>query len=406
MEPTGEYRGGGSTAALVICIIVGVVGLLGAFAFYSKWDDQQRTIQEQAQQVTELKDKVTSLEADLAQLREKTGFENGPTAEAAVAAIPDVVPATVKRANELLNDRAAQAARLAQETEAKYQTASLELENLRKQLQDTQETKDAEILKLTDEKTQMEVTDKTEIKNRDDLIAQLRTEKRAAEDAAQKAKDELEEAAAQFKSQDLAAKGRIAQMSEKLRIIEEKAESPDGYIVAMDSRSGYGSINLGAVDHVQPGMIFQVYNLGRGGDNIPRTELKGRIQVRQVERNSSVVSVIESLPNRAIVKGDYVMTALLAKKKPVFVIAGWFPPSLGYSQDELKALAERWGGEVAPEVTLDTDYLVVGKVRVEGEEASPEAAKEASEGLAAYNLARELAVHVLDAGDFVKLVQR
>jgi type II secretory pathway component PulJ len=406
VEPAGEYRGGASTAALVICIIIAVVGVVVAFGFYSKWDDQQRTIQDQGQQVTELKDKVTSLEADLAQLREKTGFENGPTAEAAVAAIPDVVPATAKRALEVEVDRATQAGRLAQETETKYQTASQELDNLRKQLADTQTAKDAEIQKLQDEKTQMEATDKTEIKNRDDLITQLRTEKRAAEDAAQKAKDELEETAALFKSQDLTAKGRIAQMSEKLRIIEEKAESPDGYIVAMDSRTGYGSINLGAVDHVQPGMIFQVYNLGRGGDNIPRTDLKGRIQVREVERNSSVVSIIESVPNRAVVKGDYVMTALLAKKKPVFVIAGWFPPSLGYSQGELKALAERWGGEVAPEVTLDTDYLVVGKIRVEGEEASPEAGKEASEGLAAYNLARELAVHILNAGDFVKLVQR
>jgi NAD-dependent DNA ligase len=112
------------------------------------------------------------------------------------------------------------------------------------------------------------------------------------------------------------------------------------------------------------------------------------------------------VPNRSIVKGDYVATALLAKKKPVFVIAGWFPPAPGYSQNELKALAERWGGEVAPEVTLDTDYLVVGKIRVEGEEASPDAQKQAAAGLAAYNLARELAVRILDAGDFVKLVQR
>jgi len=402
VEPAGEYRGGASTAALVICIIIAVVGVLLAFLFYSRWDEQLRTIQDQGQQLTELKDKVKSLEADVEQWRQKSGFDTAATIDTAVGAFPDVVPATAQRALELLGDRSTQATRLAQETETKYQTASQELDNLRKQLADTQAAKDAEIQKLQGEKSQMETTDKADIKTRDDLVAQLREEKRAAEDAAQKAKDELEEATAQFKSQDLAAKGRIAQMSDKLRIIEEQAQTPSGYIVDLDEGTGYGAINLGASEHVQPGMIFQVYNLGRGGVLVP----KGRIIVRQVKANSSVVGVIESLPNRTIVKGDYVMTAFVGKKKPSFVIAGWFPPSLGYSRDELKVLAERWGGEVASDVTLDTDYLVVGKIRVQGEEASPDSQKSADEGLAAYNLARELAVRILDMNDFLKLVER
>ena len=402
MEAAGEYRGGASTAALVICIIIAVVGVGLAFFFYNRWDAQLRQIEDQKQQIADLTEQFNSLRSEVDQWVSKSGFDTNGAMGTTVAAVPDVVPATAKRAMELLNTRARQAEQLAQETETKYQTASQELENLRQQLQQTQEAKDAEIQGLDDEKASLETDYKANVKELDDLVAQLRDEKRAAEDDGQEAKDLLEEATADFKRQELSLKGTLTQMQSKLRIIEEQAEEPDGYIVAFDNDTGFGSINLGAIDHVQPGMIFQVYNLGRGGEILP----KGRVQVRRVEKKASVIGVIESVRNRPVTKGDYVMTALLAKKKPVFVIAGWFPPGLGYSPDELKFLVERWGGEVAPEVTLDTDYVVVGKVRVQEEEASPEAQKMAEDGLSAYNLARELAVRILDVEDFVKLVQR
>ena len=402
MEPAGEYRGGGSTVALVICIIIAVVGVLLAFAFYSKWDEQLRTIEDQKQQLADLGDQVKALQAERDQWTVTSGFETNAALETAVAAVPDVVPPTAKRALELLEDRSRQASRLAEETEAKYQTAAQELENLRTQLQETQEAKDAEIQRLDEEKATMEADFKKQLTERDDLLAQLRDEKRAAEDQSQEAKDQLEEGTASYKRLEMGLKARMVQMQDKLRIIEEKAEDPDGYIVAFDNDTGFGTIDLGNMDHVQPGMIFQVYNMGRGGKIID----KGRIQVRRVEEKSSVVGVIESVPNQPVTKGDYVMTALLARKKPTFVIAGWFPPALGYTPEQLSFLVERWGGQMAQEVSLDTDYLVVGKIRVEGEEASPEAQKRAEQGLEAYNLARELAVRILDVEDFVKLVER
>jgi len=191
-------------------------------------------------------------------------------------------------------------------------------------------------------------------------------------------------------------------MQEKMQTVEGKVQSPNGYIVAFDDDTGFGTINLGKIDHVQPGMIFLVYNLGRGGEVVP----KGRIQVRRVKEKSSVVGVIESVKNQPITKNDYVMTALLGRKKPVFVIAGWFPPALDYTAKELSFLVERWGGKTAEEVSLDTDYLVVGKIRAEGANASPEAKKRAQRGLEAYNLARELGVKVMNVEDFIKLVQR
>ena len=402
MEAAGEYRGGASTAALVICIIIAVVGVGLAFYFYNQSDAQKTTIEDQAGQIDDLEVQVSSLQTERSQWMASSGFDTVATMETAVGAVPDAIPATASRALEVLSDGARRAVQLAQEIETKYQTASQELENLRTQLQETQVTKDAEIGQLDQEKSTLEVDYKKQVKERDDLIAQLRDQKRAAEDEAQEAKDQLEEATIAFKSRELADKALMVQMQEKIRIVEEKAVSPDGYIVAFDNDTGFGTINLGEMDHVQPGMIFLVYNLGRGGEVVP----KGRIQVRRVQGKSSIVGVIESVENRPVTKNDYVMTALLAKKKPVFVIAGWFPPALDYTARELTFLVERWDGETAEAVSLDTDYLVVGRIRADGEDPSAEAQKRAGQGLEAYNLARELGVNVMDVEDFIKLVQR
>ena len=402
MEAAGEYRGGASTAALVICIIIAVVGVGLAFYFYNQSDAQKTTIEDQKGQIQDLDGQLKSLQTERGEWVAASGFDTVAAMETAVKAVPDAIPATAGRALEILSDQARQTVQLAQEIQTKYQTASQELENLRAQLQQTQETKDAEIGQLDQEKAALEADLKKQIVERDDLVAQLRDQKRAAEDEAQEAKDQLEEATIAFKSRELADKALMVQMQEKIQTIEGKVASPDGRIVAFDNDTGFGAINLGEIDHVQRGMIFLVYNQGRGGEVLP----KGRVQVRRVEEKSSIVGIIESVENRPVTKNDYVMTALLGEKKPVFVIAGWFPPALDYTPRELTFLVERWGGKTAEAVSLDTDYLVVGKIRAEGEDASPEAKKRAEQGLEAYNLARELGVNVMDVEDFIKLVQR
>ena len=79
-------------------------------------------------------------------------------------------------------------------------------------------------------------------------------------------------------------------------------------------------------------------------------------------------------------------------------------------QAQVVARQVEQGVEESGPVTRRKDEPVpVGPVRalrVEGEEASPEAQKRAKEGLEAYNLARELGVRILDVEDFVKLVRR
>jgi len=183
----------------------------------------------------------------------------------ALTPIPDLVPAKTKRALELLSERAHQAEQLAQTMDAQYQKAAGEAASLEQQLEQTKAAKDAEIQALGDEKANMEAGYKQQLKTRDDLVTQLRTEKRAAEDAAQEAKDQLAAATADFSRDKLAMEATVTQLREKVRIIEAKAEEPDGFIVAFDNKTGYGSVNLGRIDHVQTGMIFQVYRLGRGG---------------------------------------------------------------------------------------------------------------------------------------------
>ncbi len=401
MEVSGEYRGGGSTGTLIVFIIIAVAGLGSAFGFYSQWDKGRAIMDEQEQQIEGLQGQVKALGDGLDEWITTSGWDNNLAMAEALKPVPDLAPVNTKRALEVLGEQARQAEQRASGMEAQFMKASNDLASLEKQLEDTVTAKDAEIKTLEDEKAEMESGYKSELKKRDDLVNQLRTEKRAAEDASTEAQDTLEEKTADFKRLMLEKDASIADMRKKLRIIEEKAEDPDGFIVKFDDETDYGTINLGAIDHVKVGMIFQVYQLGRGGEILP----KGRVQVRRVNEKASVVGVIETVPDWPIIEGDYVMTLMLAKEKPVFVIAGWFPPELQYTPREICFLAESWGGVVAEEVTLDTNYLVVGSTRADAD-ATPEAQAAAQKGLESYNLARELGITILDVDKFLEHVRR
>jgi len=402
MEPA-EYRGGGGSKALFVMGLICLgAGFVVAYLFYDAYDEAQATIEEQTQQIQGLQSDKAALQQTVSDWQVQSGFDTTEAMKVRLEAIPGLTIVEAQQAIEELSDRARQEKARADDMTKNYETAAQELENLRQQLQDTMQAKDTEVKKRDEAQAQMEADYKAQLGKRDQLIASLRDEKRKLEDDLQDMHFKLEETTAELKKEVLDKEGQITQLRDKLRIVQEKIEEPDGYIVAFNNRTGYGTINLGSKDHVEPGLVFQVYSLGRGGEAVP----KGRVQVRQVEEHSSVVGVIEEVPNDPIIKGDSVVNPLLAKKKPVVVIAGWFPPSLGYTADELKFLVERWGGKVSEEVSLDTDLLVVGRTRTEGPDVTPEAKAEAEQGLNAYNLARELAIRIYDVTDFLKLVRR
>jgi len=166
-----------------------------------------------------------------------------------------------------------------------------------------------------------------------------------------------------------------SQISEYKRALDEKTKKkpldlmscdPDGEIIDADNKLGIAWIDLGRQHHVRAGMVFDIFRYIKGG----RRKIKGQVEIRAVQDNMSQVSIIECKEpeDDPIVKGDYIISPLYDKKEtPIFVFSGELVNPL-YSRTEVGKKIEEAGGKVAPEVTVETDFLIAGR-GAEGTEA-------------------------------------
>lgn len=166
---------------------------------------------------------------------------------------------------------------------------------------------------------------------------------------------------------------RIKRAQEKLHALvpspdsEVAAYKPDGKIILIDDAAKIVHINLGSDDHVYRGLTFSVYD-----KNIPILKDgkgKAEIEVFNVEKNISTARIVSPTnPKRPIVVDDIVANLIWDRNKTnVFVVAGDFDLNGDgniddAAVDKIKALIEKWGGKVADEISIDTDFLILGTV--------------------------------------------
>lgn len=166
------------------------------------------------------------------------------------------------------------------------------------------------------------------------------------------------------------AEERIKRAQEKLHSLvplpdsEIAAYKPDGEIISIDDSTKTVRINLGSDDHVYRGLTFSVYDKNAP---IPKDgKGKAEIEVFNVDKNISTARITSSSPQKPIIMNDAVANLIWdSDKANVFVIAGDFDLNGdGIADDEsvekIKALIEKWGGKVADEISIDTDFLVLG----------------------------------------------
>ncbi len=168
------------------------------------------------------------------------------------------------------------------------------------------------------------------------------------------------------------AEERIKRAQEKLHALvpspdnEVAAYKPDGEIILYDEAAKTVRINIGSADHVYRGLTLSVYEKNTP---IPR-EGKGKaeIEVFNVEKNISTARIVSSNPKKPIIVGDAIANLIWdSNKTNVFVVAGDFDLNGDGTidpdgADKIKALIEKWGGKVADEISIDTDFLVLGKI--------------------------------------------
>jgi hypothetical protein len=202
----------------------------------------------------------------------------------------------------------------------------------------------------------------------------------------------------------------IAQLQQRLgdirpNVAQQTVRQGDGHIIRLPG-NGVAFIDLGSGDHVVPGMTFEVYDRAEGvpapgdhanNDNLPTG--KGAIEVLRVGPTSSECRIVKTQLGKVISEGDVVANLIYDKNhKNGFYVYGNFdltkdgpagPNDQPRPQDVevIKRLINQWGGTVVDKISVNTDFVVLGK-----EPVVPEYTKEQLNDplmVAAYNKAQD-----------------
>jgi hypothetical protein len=170
------------------------------------------------------------------------------------------------------------------------------------------------------------------------------------------------------------AQERMKRAQEKLNSLvpppdsETAAYKPDGKIILTDESTKIVHISLGSDDHVYRGLTFSVYEKNTP---IPKTgKGKAEIEVFNVSKNISSARITSSNPKNPIIVDDDIANLIWdSDRTNVFVVAGEFDLNgdgkIDYDgAEKIKALIKKWGGRATDEISIDTDYLVLGSTPV------------------------------------------
>ena len=146
---------------------------------------------------------------------------------------------------------------------------------------------------------------------------------------------------------------------------EVMARRADGKIILIDDQAKVVHLNIGSKQHVYRGLTFTVYD--RSG-SIPKDgQGKAEIEVFDVANTYSAARITQTEPTKPILLGDIVANLIWnSDKTNVFVVAGDFDLDDDGNIDsdaigKITTLIEKWGGKVADTISIDTDFLLLGK---------------------------------------------
>ena len=204
-------------------------------------------------------------------------------------------------------------------------------------------------------------------KTTEEQVQTLRTQRDEARANLDKEHDVLLKTQAELKMTE----DRMKRIQEELQAIvpspdsEVAAYKPDGKIILIDDQAKIVHLDIGSDDRVYPGLTFSVYDKGMP---IPKDgKGKAEIEVFDVAKNFSAARIITSKIKRPIIQDDIIANLIWdSDKTNVFVVAGEFDIDgdgiIDYDAvDKIKALIEKWGGRVDDTVSIDTDFLVLGR---------------------------------------------
>jgi hypothetical protein len=154
---------------------------------------------------------------------------------------------------------------------------------------------------------------------------------------------------------------RIGQLEDRIRSLLELELhwvhdlQPQGQILEVSPSSPEVVINLGAKDHVFPGLLFQVFQYDRG------TYVdKGMIEVIGVDRQIATCHITSVVNPRLfpISKNDFIANPVFSTGEPkVFVVSGEFKQ---FNKSDIENFIRQTGGVVRDKLGPGIDILVAG----------------------------------------------
>jgi len=187
---------------------------------------------------------------------------------------------------------------------------------------------------------------------------------------------QLQQTNAQLSSQVASLKIQLKKETSPLADPMTVALQPDGKILKVLAAEDLCYINLGSKDRVTPGLTFTVYP----STGIPKDgQGKATAVVSNVGENTSECRLRDQKSEDPVVTGDLVANLAFDPARTYrFVVIGTFD-LYGTGQasregaDEARMLIERFGGTVADEVNVDTDFIIVGEKPARPTEPGPSA---------------------------------
>ena len=200
-----------------------------------------------------------------------------------------------------------------------------------------------------------------------DEISQLRREKRKITDKLVKSEEDWGEQERDLNMAVEALRITLRQSVEEVRAAQiDETWDIDALVLHVDSAVGSVGIDKGSRDGMKTGMHFEVLRVDERG----AFRRKGRVRIRTTRDEISFADVVEAVEGAPVIAGDMLRSPLFPPGER-FVVLGFFPRKLGYQytfEEIQEQLIRRFGGEVSREVTVLTDYVVVGEVRMYDDE--------------------------------------
>jgi len=369
----GSERGSGMIWWVIILVIFFVVAAVLAYTFNSDLQAANGQIKNLGDEITKLKEERSAAIVEGGQLADVVGFAGGDSTatdrKAEITAVKTRIAelntkyqdiqdsdATLEKLLVRFDDMVTQSKGRISDVETALATAQGSERSAQELATSTAAEKDKTIAQLQgDIKAEQNRATENSSKSQSSIDA-LRNQVSDLEGQMQKLTTDAKKEKNLLENMVLAREAQVRESQDRVRMIREK-DTSDGQVVDVSGGTGVAYIDAGFRQGVKPGMRFKVYELLKGGEK----HWKGDLQVREVEENMSSANIVtaQDIAN-PVKRGDQISSPIFDRDRaPVFAFVG--EPTGRYSKEDLARLLAMQGAKVSPSVTVDVDFLVVGR---------------------------------------------